>query len=225
MGKRDLSQEGLKLVACITMLGDHIGAVFFPGSILRIVGRMAFPIYCFLLTEGVRHTRNPGRYGFRLLVGMVLSELPFDLLFFGGWNWGKQSVMVTLMIGFLYCVTAVRIPGLAHRMLILLPFAFLGELLKVDYGGWGVAMIGMFLLTRGKPGQQSFWLLGISWAISRATVAIGSLKVLLQPFALLAMIPISLYKGRKISGNVWIQRLFYLFYPAHLVLLYLLRGL
>lgn len=110
-------------------------------------------------------------------------------------------------------------------MLILLPFAFLGELLKVDYGGWGVAMIGMFLLTRGKPGQQSFWLFGISWAISRATVAIGSVKVLLQPFALLAMIPISLYKGRKISGNVWIQRLFYLFYPAHLALLYLLRGL
>ena len=86
MKKRDISQEGLKLIACVSMLADHVGAVFFPGSILRFMGRLAFPIYCFLLTEGACHTRNPKRYALRLLSGILLSELPYDVLFYGGWK-------------------------------------------------------------------------------------------------------------------------------------------
>jgi len=226
MEERRISQEGLKLIACLTMLADHIGAVFFPGSILRIIGRISFPIYCFLLTEGVCRTGNRSRYGKRLLIGMLLAEIPFDLLFFGGWNWGKQSVMLTLLLGFLYCVTVLHIPGLAYRLLLLLPFSYFGEILHVDYGGWGIALIGMFLLTKDAPRSsllQTVCLLLISRMISEATVTVGGLQMLLQPFAVLAMIPICLYGGRKRTGNVWVQRGFYLFYPAHLFVLYLLR--
>ena len=58
--RKFLSQEWLKVIACFTMLADHIGAVFFPRLYwLRIVGRLAFPIYCFLLAEGAAHTGNP----------------------------------------------------------------------------------------------------------------------------------------------------------------------
>lgn len=83
MPKRGLSQETLKIIACVTMLLDHIGATFCPGIGLRIVGRIAFPIYCFLLAEGVHYTHSPKKYGLRLLIGALLSEIPFDLLFFG----------------------------------------------------------------------------------------------------------------------------------------------
>ena len=69
MKKKIFSQEGLKILACVTMLLDHIGAVFMPTMAtyslyyaLRIIGRLAFPIYCFLLAEGVAHTKNPVKY-------------------------------------------------------------------------------------------------------------------------------------------------------------------
>jgi len=226
--RKGIAQEQLKMIACITMLADHIGAVFFPGSFLRIIGRISFPIYCYLLTEGVSRTGNRSRYGRRLLQGVILSELPFDLLFFGKWYWGKQSVMLTLFVGYLFCVMASHIPSLAHRMMLLIPFAYAGELLRVDYGGWGIVMIGMFFLTKDMPRgqfQQTVWLLVISWMISKAKVSVGSLVLPIQLFAALAMIPITLYDGRKLTKSVWIQRLFYWFYPLHLAVLLLLKRI
>lgn len=105
MERKGLSQEGLKLIACLTMLIDHIGAVFVPGYYLyysmRIIGRIAFPIYCFLLAEGFHYTRSPGKYALRLTIGMVLSEIPFDLALEGRLTLAYQSVMVTLLLGLL----------------------------------------------------------------------------------------------------------------------------
>ena len=79
MEKKGLSQEALKSIACITMLLDHIGATMVRGYTLRIIGRIAFPIFCFLMAEGAYHTKNPRKYCLRLMIGMLLSELPFDL--------------------------------------------------------------------------------------------------------------------------------------------------
>src|SRR5699024_500130 len=95
MKEKGLSQEGLKLLACLTMLLDHIGATLVPGWTLRIIGRLAFPIFCFLLAEGAHYTKNPAKYAFRLAIGAILSEIPFDFALFGGWTWYYQSVMLT----------------------------------------------------------------------------------------------------------------------------------
>lgn len=228
MEKRTISQEGLKLIACMTMLADHIGAVFFPGSVLRVIGRLAFPIYCYLLTEGVLHTKDRRKYGQRLLIGIFLAELPYDFLFYGGWYWGKQNVMLSLFLGYLYCVAALGVSNPGFRIALMMPFAFLAELLNVDYGCWGILMIGMFLLTKNQPRErllQFLLLVPISWLLSEATVTIGALQLRLQLFAVLAMIPIALYDGTKRTGSLWIRRMFYLFYPAHLALLYLMKVL
>ena len=226
MKQKRISQETLKLIACITMLVDHIGAVFFPGSFLRTIGRISFPIYCYLLTEGVRHTGNRSRYGRRLLIGILLAEIPYDFLFYGGIHWGKQSVMVTLFLGYLFCVAAMHISGLAQRILLLIPFAYLGELLHVDYGAWGIVLIGMFMLTKDQPKdrlQQIFWLAVISLMISKVTISVGPIRIPRQLFSLIALIPIFAYDGSKRTHNIWIQRGFYLFYPVHLAVLYLLK--
>ena len=239
MKKCRLSQESLKTIACLTMLLDHIGAVIVPELytenpsqflldaylVLRALGRLAFPIYCFLLAEGAFYTRSRTEYAKRLLLGLVLSEIPFDLLFFGGITFAHQSVMVTLLLGFLYAVAMNYIPVQGYRILLLLPFALLAELLNADYGGWGVAMIGLFVITREvkeKNWVQALGLAVIAWLIGGMTVAVGTVDVPVQVFSVVAMVPIALYDGSKRTNNVWVRRGFYLFYPVHLAILYLL---
>ena len=107
----------LKMIALVTMLSDHVGAVllwryieathgYSDGVLMgiyeftRYIGRMAFPIYCFLLVEGFLHTRNKGKYALRLGIFAIISEVPFDLNFTGNLcDFGYQNVFFTLMIG------------------------------------------------------------------------------------------------------------------------------
>lgn len=219
MGKKGISQEGLKIIACVTMLLDHTGATILPSMGLRIIGRLAFPIYCFLLAEGVAHTRNPKRYGLRLFIGALLAEIPFDLLFFGRLTLEHQSVMVTLLLGFLMAVWYKK------RGKMLLPFAvcfFAAELLGTDYSGFGVALIALFVLSRGKPRAFLIQLVGmalIMLLMGSYVLSFGAVRIPIQVFALPAMILIYFYSGEKSTGNVWIQRAFYLFYPVHLTVL------
>lgn len=237
-----LSQECLKIIACVTMLLDHIGAVLVPEiyslypaevlfglyRVLRAVGRIAFPVYCFQLAEGAFHTHSRRKYGFRLLVGLILSEVPFDLLFYGEITFAHQSVMVTLLLGFLYAAAMNYIPAQGYRILLVMPFAILAELLNSDYGGWGVAMIGLFVITRESGNKcwiQALGLAIIGWMIGGMTVMVGSVAVPVQVFSVAAMIPIALYDGSKRTNNIWVRRGFYLFYPVHLAILYLIVRL
>lgn len=222
-GHWGLSQEALKGIACITMLIDHIGAVFLPGFTLRIIGRISFPIYCFLLAEGVHHTRNPGRYGARLCLSMVISELAFDLAFFGGPTGLYQSVMVTLLLGFLALQTAKRFRNPVLKILTVIPFALLAELLRTDYGAYGVVLIALFGLSREMPLRRPVQFLGMALLFLQMPsmrIPLGSFYLPIQMFALLAMVPICLYSGRKATGSRISQWGFYLFYPVHLTVLY-----
>lgn len=225
MKTKGISQEGLKVIACVTMLLDHIGATIVPQMGLRIIGRLAFPIYCFLLAEGISHTKNPQKYALRLLIGALLSEIPFDLLFFGELTLTNQSVMVTLLLGFLMAMWTKK------RGKILLPFAvcfFAAELLGTDYGGIGVALVGLFVVSAEKNNKFLIQLVGMAvlmLLMGSVEVSVGIVNVPIQMFALLAMIPIYFYSGRKRTNSIWMQRVFYLFYPVHLAVLLLIVGL
>lgn len=219
MNAKPLSQEGLKAIACAAMLLDHVGAVFFPQNLwLRVIGRVAFPLYCFLLAEGVRHTKNPLRYGLRLLIGLVLAEIPFDLALFGEISFAHQSVMFTLLLAFLAIQAAKRFSG-PMRFLGLIPI-LLAELLQTDYGAMGVLTAVLFYITRNMEEKillQTLGLLALGFSVFSSSI--------IQFFAVLAMLPISLYSGKKVSSNKILQWGFYLFYPAHLLVLWALSHI
>lgn len=223
MERKGMSQETLKLIACAAMLIDHIG-FFVPGYGMRLIGRIAFPIYCFLLVEGACYTRSPRRYALRLLIGAVLAEVPFDLLFFGRMTFDHQNVMLTLLFGFVMIQCMNRLGGV-WQYLAVIPFCLLAELCNTDYGGMGVALIALFHWSRGMPGERVVQIVGMAILFyNRFMTTIGPVRVPLQMAGMLALVLIQCYSGRKRTGSKAIQWVFYLFYPVHMTVLLLLKG-
>lgn len=243
MRKLGISQEGLKLIACMTMLLDHIGAtivndLFYAvanaggdaGMILQIqeflrsVGRLAFPIFCFLLTEGSVYTQNPKQYAMRLLIAAALSELPYDLALYGEINWQHQSVMLTLLLGFFMFELMRKYHRPLPKLLIVLLFAWAADVLHTDYGADGILVIVLFALTRELPHKRLLQFFGL-WCIFSPSHAmalnwLGRFSVTIQELAVLAVVPIWFYSGRKVTRSKVVQWAFYLFYPMHLMMLY-----
>ena len=221
---RVLSGSALKLIAVVTMLIDHIacytvshGCVLFTiGSrrvllytVMRIIGRISFPLFAFLLVEGFVHTRNRIRYGFSLLLCAFISEVPWDLLHRGRLFYAEQNVFFTLTLGFLgmCAVEYLRYRPIAQFIAILV-FGIVSVLIKSDYTIRGYTFIMLLYALRENEILRvlPFFVLKNYW------------------FALGAFIPISLYNGKRgfIKGNV-LKYSFYAFYPVHLLVLYFIR--
>ena len=233
MKNKGISQEVLKLIACITMFIDHFGHAIVPHLPVpymvelyyacRVIGRIAFPIYCFLLVEGMQKTRNPYKYILRLAIGILLAELPFDILFEGGISWEAQSVMVTLTLGAVMILCMEKTEKDWLKLLLAVPFAIVAELAKSDYGGWGIAMIAVFTLF-DKASNQIVGLLLVNYLMDSVPVPFLGVKLPIQLYAAVAMLPISFYSGRKLNYSRVLQWGFYLFYPLHLLLLWVILG-
>lgn len=221
--KRGLSNNQLKILAMIAMTVDHVGAYLFPHVLwLRLVGRLAFPIYAFMIAEGCRHTRSPARY-LGCLAGLavvcqVVSYIAMGSLY--------QCIMVTfsLSVGLILLIQHARqkrnflswlwvglgtaaAAFLCHGLPILLPGTDYG----VDYGFIGVMIPVLVFLCPGKLPQL------ITLAVCLIFLCFSSW--IGQVFALLTVPLIALYNGTR--GKWKLKWFFYLFYPAHLVLIYL----
>lgn len=226
MEKGGISQEGLKIIACLTMLMDHVGAVFYPGQLwIRAVGRIAFPIYCFLLAEGAHYTRNPRKYALRLFIGLLLSELPFDFGLKGCFTLKNQSVMFTLLLGFLAIEAIGYLKNDFAKLLVCAAAIAAGQYLHTDYGGYGVALIILMSQCRGSLVAQTGVLLLIAWAMNSLRWPILGYRIPIEMFAVFAMIPIAFYSGKKATSHPAVQWAFYLFYPVHLAVIAVIRFL
>ena len=222
--EKGLSQEGLKILACVTMLVDHAALLFGGSPWLRVIGRLAFPIYCFLLTEGIRHTRDVRCYLSRLLFAAIVSEPIYDLVLYPCVGiWQHQNVLWTLALGcaMLWCMTMIHKP--VAKLAVMLLFALAVQLVRASYGSSGIYMIALFALCRGMP--EGKWVLAagllvINWLMGSFTVSVFGLDVPVQLFAELALVPIFLYSGEKRTRLKAVSWGFYLFYPAHLLLLW-----
>lgn len=215
-----ISGAGLKWIAIITMLIDHIGAVFaleiiqyfhssLPYWILRGIGRLAFPIFCFLLVEGYVHTHNKIKYGIRLFLFAIVSEIPFDLAFQHNLlEWKNQNVFFTLTLGLpaIFVLEHLQKKPWLGRVLAC-GILLLAELFHTDYGGAGVLLIAGFYIFRDKEKER----------ILCALLMCLLLGSLLEIVALTAFLPIHFYNGKR---GWQLKYFFYVFYPAHLLFLY-----
>lgn len=206
----------LKLIACLSMFIDHLGAVCFSGMMgFRIIGRLAFPIYCFLLVEGAVHTRNMKKYILRMGIFALISEVPFDLAFYHRLVYtGHQNVFFTLGLGLLaiwfleHPIEQLDIPDVLYKLLVIIAAGLIAEFFNTDYGFTGIAVICIFYYLRGQP-QLKYPIAVILLA------AMGGVEV----YAVLALIPILLYNGQRGRQTKAMQYGFYIFYPAHLLLI------
>ncbi len=230
--KWGISGSTLKIVAIIAMLIDHTAAtilermlstnanelLYWVYFIMRLIGRIGFPIFCFLLVEGFLHTKNKVKYTLRLGAFAFISEIPFDLALFGkAMNFDYQNVFFTLWIGMLVMIGIQFIeskkeisvvPRVAMNVLLLVVGMLAGYFLKRDYGYWGVLTIVIMYFFRKRK--------MLSTTLGCVTLTVMSL---MEITAFFAMIPIYFYNGTR---GIRMKYFFYLFYPVHLLILYLI---
>ena len=222
----------LKVLALLLMIVDHTGAIFFPGQLpvtlfghayplLRLIGRLSFPIYAFLLAQGAVHTSNWIRYSLRLLLLFVVSEVPYDLVLHGtAWYWDNQNIFLTLLLGLLVIRADVefkkRFPepnASMYGVFALAAGCFLAQELHADYGMTGVLMCYLLYLS-GKN--------RILQAVSLVLVNVFCYGGI-QSYAALAIVPISLYDGSRGKNSPVLKWAFYVLYPVHLLVFFLLK--
>lgn len=212
--KLGINSFQLKLIAVITMIIDHVGLFFFPEHILfRIIGRISFPIFAFLIVEGFYHTRDIWKYMIRLGIFAVLSEIPFDLLTTGKvFDLRHQNVFFTLLIGVVLMYVYEKQYSTFSKVSTVFLIMLAGDIFRTDYGSWGVLMIFCFFIFRERM------------AAKLISVAVINIVVFgyIQAFAVMALLPIYFYNGEKGRGYKYF---FYLVYPVHLWIIWIIKTM
>ena len=238
----DLSAASLHILAMATMVLDHMWATVVPGNTwMTLVGRLTFPIFAFLIAEGLTHTRDAKAYRRRMLVAAILSEIPFNLMCASSPIYPfHQNVLWTFLIAMYMIAMTERAKerggglwaaavGIAAVILGML----LGTVAMVDYFGAGVAMVMLFYFARGRR-----WYHFALQAAGMYYLNVEMLKGLYYPvtlfghefefyqqsLALLALIPIWLYRGRQGHHSKAFRFACYAFYPVHMLILAAVRA-
>lgn len=178
--------------------------------LMRDIGRLAFPIFAFLLVEGYLHTKDKRKYGRNLLIFAFISEIPWDLVHKNSFLFLHQNVMFTLFLGFLGIYFLETYNRNRYKLSIcLVGLLLLTYLLHADYGIAGLGFILLLYVMRNNK-------------LLMTVIGAGYLPN--NTYAALAFIPINLYNGKRgfIKGKI-LKYVFYLFYPVHLLILWYIK--
>ena len=240
-----MTSFALKIIAMISMFCDHFGDAFIGNfSFLNLIGRIAFPIFAFQISEGFLHTKNLKKYFLRLGVFAIISQIPFSLFSYKFLNSSifNLNVFFTLLLGLLsiylydYIINLFKKSNASNTasltglmgihldkifgILIVLLIGYVAELLNTDYGFWGVLVIfAFYLFKKDKLAMViSFVTLCVlKYGIQIIQYGYNIGYILLGLFTALSIVFISLYNGKQ--GRK-IKYALYIFYPVHLLLLY-----
>ena len=220
-----LSSNGLKLLAMLCMTVDHLGLILLPQYIfLRMIGRLAFPIYAWMIAEGCRYTRNMGRYlGLMLGMGVLYQVVCTGIV--GLWT---MNILLTfsMSIGlcwllqkweqtgkWFYLPLLLAALGSVFFLTDIVPLLFRGKEFSIDYGLLGVLLPVALYLSRGKVQK-----LLVGGVILCCLAYWSGWDV--QWMSLLALPLLALYNGTR--GKWKLKWLFYIYYPAHLCVLWVI---
>ncbi len=227
---RVLNGFHLKLIAICTMFIDHMGHTLFPGVMwLRCIGRIAFPIFCFLIAEGCIYTHDRKKYAARLLVFALLSEIPFNLMT-AGWVWNPydQNVLWTLLAGALVCwlmdwaLKKRTVPAFVLTGAVMVAAYWLLELAGTDYGGWGMLLVAAFYACQRSRYGRVVKMAAEAYGVAFFSIAVMGGVLSIELWCLWALVPIWLYNGQRGFSNKAVQYGFYAFYPVHILVLSLI---
>ena len=244
MGKRitfETTSASLHIMAMLFMLCDHLWGTIVPGNDwLTCVGRITFPIFAFLIVEGYFHTSSLKKYMGRLLVFALLSEIPFNLAMGSRVFYPiHQNVLWSFLISLLLISWNERVKNSGKLWkqvtvggISIVLGAVLGLLTMVDYYHAGVLTVLTFYFFRGKKWWNYIAQLFCLWYINMEMLGGFGYEVALfgktfffmrQGLALLALIPIWLYKGERGHQSRAFRWFCYAFYPVHLLVLGFLK--
>ena len=212
----------LKIIAMICMLFDHLGDnIFLSQTWMRIIGRIALPLFAFCISEGYIHTKDKKRYLKRLFLFSIISEIPFNLLLNGSIIYLEhQNVILTFSIAVLSLIVFDKITTNKKKIsyvfgtFIVLLFAVISLLLKTDYNLFAVLLVFIYYVFNSK-GNNIRNIIGTVYQLLLRNVGI-------YIFGALSCIPIFLYNEKKGKGIKW---LFYIFYPGHMLIIYIIKIL
>ena len=227
--KFGFTNNQLKIIAMVSMLCDHVGLLFFPeADIFRIIGRIAFPIFAYMIAEGCRYTKNRAKY-----LGMIAGMgIVFQLVYLVAMGSLYQGILVTFSLAIItiyaldgilkskkFWTVLASIVSLAFVVffVFVLPILLKGTDFDIDYGFWGILLpVAVYFLPNRIARTIGTAILLLARAIhyTIVPVALGTL----QWFALLSVLFLALYNGER--GRAKMKYVFYIFYPAHLVILY-----
>ncbi|WP_261313422.1 conjugal transfer protein TraX [Paenibacillus sp. DR312] len=203
----------MQWIAMITMLIDHIGAVFFPHIIeLRIIGRIAFPIYAFAVYIGYKHTRDVQKYIWRLFWIAIISQVPFMAAF----NHYSLNVVWTLWSALLVLFVIDKMPSKLLRIPIVIGAGLFMEISQMDYGMYGLLLVLLFRYFQGPVLVVTHVLLNALYLLLHNSSV--------QMYSVLATAGIAIAQyyqaGFRMKGPRWVWRYFY---PAHLAIIAIIR--
>ena len=238
--KLETTSFSLHIMAMVFMLCDHLWGTIIPGNDwLTCIGRISFPIFAFMIVEGYFHTKNLKKYAVRLLVFAILSEIPFNLAMGSRVFYPiHQNVLWSFLIsiGLIYWNEKAKEKQIYKRILIgiaIVCIAYIGGIITfVDYYNAGIFMVLTFYFLRGKKWWNYLGQLLCMWYINCEMLAGFGYEISLfgnthfivrQGFALLALIPIWLYKGKQGYHSKKLQYICYVFYPLHLLILGIIK--
>ena len=234
----------LKLIAIVTMLVDHLGAVVFPQyRVMRVIGRIAFPIFAYCVAVGCIYTRNIAKYALRMLLMAVLVQplyvTAMNHLAKGAFDWAHNFYRVDLIVRHYYLTShhvihftlffgilliwTLKSKKYPLTALVLAAYWYLQKYL--DYGLYGIILIALFYTLIDRPLSSFIWVAAyMAWYSlpqlrDKLLPLPQSLTVYTQFWAVLALPLIYIPMNTRIRVNKWV---FYLFYPAHLLVIYLI---
>jgi hypothetical protein len=240
-----MTTSSLKIIACLLMLIDHLGAALFPELIiLRFIGRLSFPIFAYLIAIGYSKTNSFSKYLNRLLIFAFISQIPFSLAFGGsvsinnfsdflGFVVGSPSPHLNIFFTLTFGLLAIHIwdkeESKLAKIIVVVSLGMAAKAFHTDYGMYGVAMMLAFYIFRDSKiktiiSQASVYILfdasEVLSYINRFPGVTIKIKWFNQALSLLALIFIFSYNGEKGKD---LKYLFYAFYPVHLLIIGLIK--